>query len=273
MGRIRAHYVPQFYLKNFGRKINFYDKQEQRIRRSTPLNIGCERDYFAIGSDAIRIEDTLSKVENDASRVMSRMIKTESLEGLSGMDAFRLCRFVALQHIRTPEYRRRRHDFAQSMFDVMPKSLGVVGWRMSEKEEYEGLRRLDSTGPYTSPIPYIMQKGVILSKNKAGRPLWTSDSPVVCHNGLTGKAGFGDFGVRIHLPLTPELLLSFYDREAYGALPDAELMDETGVIHVNILQAKFSTRFVYSSTPEFHMIEKMIGADGDNDENLLSCLS
>ena len=272
VGRIRAHYVPQFYLRNFGRKINFYDKQEQKIRRSSPVNIGCERDYFAIGSDAVRIEHALRNVENDASQVMSRMIKTESLKWLSGMDAFRLCRFVALQHIRSPEYKRQRHDFAQSVLDAMPKNLGTVRWRRAEKEEYEVLSRLDPAVPHTSPIPHIMQKGAILSKNKAGRPLWTSDSPVVRHNGLTGRTGFGDFGVRIHLPLTPELLLSFYDREAYGALPDTELMDEAGVMHANRLQAKLSTRFVYSSTPEFHMIEKMTGADGGHDENLLSCL-
>jgi len=45
-GKIRQHYVPQFYLRNFGNDLYCYDKKNESKFASTPENIAVKSDFY-----------------------------------------------------------------------------------------------------------------------------------------------------------------------------------------------------------------------------------
>ena len=287
MKGIKEHYVPQFYLKNFGDRIYQYDKKTREVGRRTPRSVAFQRDFYVDSGndDASKLEGWMSQFEGRASAVISAIVETESIAGLSDTDRTTLCDFVAFQFARTPEFREWRHDMVQSALDVLVRQLGVTGWHYAEKEENAGAIHLASMLAYVYwARPHLLQMGVCLLKNDTSMPLWTSDNPVVRYNDLTDKLGLKSPGVVFHLPLSPKILLRFYDgthmvllddmaaaagipekRRAWvcGNIPETVSMVAQNVIHANHLQARFSKQFVYSATQRFHMMKAFLDRDGD----------
>ena len=286
MKGMKEHYVPQFYLKNFGDQIYLYDKQTRKVSQSTPRDVAFQRGFYVdSGNDAAsKLEGAMSQFEGSASMVISNIIRTESVAGLSDTDRATLCDFVAFQFARTPEFRDRRREMVQSMLDGLVRQMEITDWHIKEKEENAGPVHLASMLDYVNwARPYLLQMRVCLLKNDTDIPLWTSDNPVVRHNDLTGKLGLGSPGVQFHLPLTPKLLLCFYDGtyidlldDAAGDVGDSEErrilarsiqetvnVEKAGAIHTNQLQTMFSTRFVFSNKRCFHMMDAFLEASGD----------
>lgn len=280
MKGIKEHYVPQFYLKNFGDKIYLYDKQNNKVSQSTPRNVAFQRNFYANNNDAAsKIEHEMSQFEGDANRVLSNIIKTESVTGLSDTDRAVLCLFVALQFARTPEFRDWRHDMIQSVLDVL-KHRGITDPLVEEQEERVKSAHLDSMFDYVDLAgPYLLRMRVCLLKNNTDMPLWTSDNPVVRDNVTTGKLGLDSPDVQFYLPLTPKLLFMLYDdthmdimddlAAAAGiseesrawvrnSIPEVADVVKQNVIYYNQLQARFSTRFVFSSKRRFPMMKAFL---------------
>ena len=284
MKGIKEHYVPQFYLKNFGDQIYLYDKKTRKVGQSTPQNVAFERNFYVDSGndDASKLEGWMSQFEGRASALLSTIIEAESIAGVSDADMATLCDFVAFQFARTPGYRERRSDMTQSMLDALAKGMGITDWRYTKKEEYAGRTHLASMIDYVRLArPYLLRMGAFLFRNDTGMPLWTSDNPVARDNNLTGKLGLGSPGVEFYLPLTPKLLLMFYDsthinlldggatasisgerraRER-SSIPETADMVKENIVRANHLQTVSSTRFVFSNEPHFYMIEKFLEAD------------
>ena len=292
----REHYVPQFYLKNFGGRLHLYDKSDRKIHPHVkPKDIAFGRNFYVKPDDndaAERVEGALGRPESVASTVISNIIRAESLAGLSRDDWGILCEFTALQFARTPEFRNRRRETIQDLLDGLVERMGVTDYRIVEKGEYAGPTHLASMRDFVEQVRYLIQMRVRLFRNDTGIPLWTSDNPVVRYNGLTGKLGMGSPGVQFYLPLTPKLLLLFYDdtysnllndeagtadvseaRRAWERkriIPKTAGMDKADAIRANRMQTLFSTRFVYSSKPDFDMMDEFLGQgrsgliDGDH---------
>ena len=285
MKRIRAHYVPQFYLKNFGGRIYQYDKQTGKASPSAPKIVAFQYDFYMDSSNdaALKLEGAMSQFEGDASAVISKIINAESVAVLSNDDKAKLCEFVAFQFARTPEYRYWRRDMDQSLRDKL-RQMGIAVQHDGESEEHPGLAHLAAMIDYVNQAgPYFPRMRLYLHKNDTSIPFWTSDNPVVRHNVLTDKLGVGSPGVCYYLPLTPKLLLALYNGTEMDLLDDVarsrgipeELwvserdkvmeasMEKPNVIHANQLQARFSTRFVFSDRGHFHMMKAFRDADGD----------
>lgn len=285
MKGIKEHYVPQFYLKNFGDRIYQYDKKNREVDPRTPRSVAFQRNFYAdSGNDDVsKLEGWMSQFEGRASAVISTVVETESTTRLSDTDKTTLCDFVAFQFARTPEFREWRHDMVQSALDAL-RQLGVTDWHYVEKEEYAGARHLASMLAYVYwARPHLRQMRIRLLKNDTVIPLWTSDNPVVRYNDLTDKLGLGSPGVVFCLPLSPKILLQFYDGTyidllndiaaaagisekhlawARNNIPETADMVKQNVIHANHLQAMFSTRFIYSSKQRFHMMKAFLDRDG-----------
>lgn len=284
MKRIRAHYVPQFYLKNFGDRIYQYDKETDKVNPSTPKNVAFQYGFYADSDDtAPKLEYAMSQIEGSASAVISNIIEAESVAGLSDDDMVKLCAFVAFQFSRTPEYRYWWQDINRNFRDGLER-IGVANQYNAEEEAHPKTEHLASMLGYIERAgPYFLQMRLYLNKNDTAVPLWTSDNPVVRHNDLTDKLGLSSPGVCYYLPLTPKILLSLHNGTDMDLLYDAargpgiseeqwisardEIMEsgleEANVIHANHLQTRFSTRFVFSNGQDFHMIKEFLAADGD----------
>ena len=234
---------------------------------------------------ASKLEDAMSQFEGNANTVMSNIIRTESIAGLSNADRTTLCEFVAFQFSRTPEFKQCRCDMRQYVLDSLVRQMGVTDWHLKVKEEYVKPLHLTSMFDYVDrAVRYFLRMKVCLLKNNTDIPLWTSDNPVVHHNDLTDKLGLGSPGVQFNLPLTPNLLLLFYDgmyidlldavakhagfsKErrimARNNIPETVSMEMSSVIHANHLQTKFSTRFIFSNKPRFPMMKAFLEANGE----------
>ena len=268
-----------FYLKNFGERIYLYYKQTNKISPSTPKEVAFQRNFYAYSNDtALKLEEAMAQFEGKASTVISDIIRTESIAELSNEARATLCAFAAFQSVRTPEFRNSRYYTIQSMLDELVRQMGVTDWRIVE----------DSKSAHLASIPdgvdtvglHLSQMGTCLIKNNTDVPLWTSDNPIVRYNGLTGKLGAGSPGVQFYLPLSPKLLLMFYDGTYIDLLNDAAgdagiakrrvwerkqtvletvNMDKASVIRANRLQTIYSTGSIYSNKPDFDMIEEFLG--------------
>lgn len=283
MKGIKAHFVPVFYLKNFGDRIYLYDKQTREKHPSTPEDVAFQRNFYADSNDTTsKLEQAMAQLEGGASKVISNIIRTESVSGLSGADRAALCVFAALQFARTPEFKDWIHDAMQSMLDALVRQMGVTDWHFVENDA-KSAHLVSILGSIDAVGPHLFQMRICLFKNDTDIPLWTSDNPVVRHNDLTGKLGAGSPGVEFYLPLSPKFLLMFYDDTYIGLLDDAAAdagvseerrawarsnipetadMVKQSVIHANHLQTRFSTRFIFSSKPRFHMMKAFLDADG-----------
>lgn len=282
MSGLKVHYVSKFYLKNFGQPFCFYDKQTRKKGYGHAESKCWELNFYTEDDESTnRLETEMSQIEGRASMAMRKTIGTEDFSGLPDRSKMAIYEFVTFQFVRTLEYRMRHEGIRKGLFDAL-KQMGLPDLEAIPAES-EKWFHLDAMRNYKSIIPWIMQKTPCLCKNETGTPLWTSDNPVVLHNDLLrGKMGFASPGVEIALPLTPKLLLYFYDRTAYehpsqetyfartrsngptpilrcGNLPEGKMSMEKGhVIFNNHLQTRYSTQYVFSNTQEFHMIEDLI---------------
>ena len=73
---IKQHYVPQFYLKNFGEMIHAFDKKTENKFKTIPKNIAMGKNFY--GGEikgAPSLEQSLGKIESDFAEAIQELIK------------------------------------------------------------------------------------------------------------------------------------------------------------------------------------------------------
>jgi hypothetical protein len=106
----------------------------------------------------------------------------------------------------------------------------------------------------------------ILCVNDTGKPLYTSDDPVVMHTPLKDQlpaVGIASPGIEIAYPLSSSRILTLADREVYGFHENAfdgksRSLDEENVTYYNSLQVLDSERQIYCEQPDFDLVKDMI---------------
>lgn len=281
MKGIKSHYVPQFYLKNFG-SIYQYDKYKHHVSKVTPRRIAAKRNYYVNLEYSEMIEKLFGSIESSASKAIQKIVQSESLSILLDSDMVSIHSFIALQFTRTPEFREFRHEYMNRVYDNKAKSLGVTDWTMREKKDHANLWHTQSILQCFPDIGLLMAKmKCYLLKNNTSVPLWTSDNPVVFSNEPIGKPIFDSTKMEVYLPLTPKLLLVLR-KESTINTPQATMSQavwenqlkpyilKTGsmrlgdVIYVNCLQVKLSQRFVFSPKSRFHAMKTFLDINGAN---------
>lgn len=269
---IRSHFVPQFYLRNFGEKIYFYDKTTGHIKESNPTNLALKKNFYGSTDEnkSNPIETAMSALEGNANTVIKKIIDTLNYEKLSEKEKTDFCSFVALQYLRTEEARLRIRQTSQKLFDEIAKRKGVTDAKITYTKEGETKTHLNIM-KVSKPISAALgQMGVSVCSNSTDIPLWTSDNPVNLHNEFDqfpfSNLGIISKGIEIHIPLSPTLKIVFFDpiRHKKEMLPELFLMEETQVIHSNYLQSLWSTRFMFSNTSKFFMAERYLKADPES---------
>ena len=152
MAKRRHHYIPQFYLKGFTdpRKENcvwVYDKEEEKLFPSTPLNIAVEKDYHTMineksEADTETIENLYGFIESDASKVIQKIHIGEMLDE-EDRSIFSL--FVSSMLVRVPNYRKNIEKiFADSTLDNL---LSLAKNETAFTESYEEFLKKTGTSP------------------------------------------------------------------------------------------------------------------------------
>ena len=101
--------------------------------------------------------------------------------------------------------------------------------------------------------------------NETDVPFWTSDHPVGRYNdvepGPRGNLGLRCHGIQLYLPLSPIASLCACDPVMYGALPSRAVVERENVVFLNSLAVVTSSRYLFSSGPDFALAESMIADD------------
>jgi len=246
----KQHYLPKFYLRNFSYKgnakqIGIYHLETGRYCQTSTLKDQGSKNFF-YGADGI-IEDHLSNVEGLLSKSIKKIVESSELPKPKSDDHYNLLMFILLTDLRNPV----RIKNTQEMLDVGKTLL---------QEQHPG-QDIDALMPsinhkqaiglalsqLTEVLPMIDDLGYKFLVNKTKIPFISSDFPIVKYNQFLeklkwkhGKTGFGTMGLQVIVPLSPNLLVFFYDKAIYkvgdkkkGVI---ELKDEEDINQLNVLQ-------------------------------------
>lgn len=182
----KQHYVPKFYLKNFSinsnrKTIQCLDKVNLRSHISNFKVIAQEEKFNE--SDSQDIEDNLSKIENDASKLINNFLDNPKYKRLNSEPfKLKLAYFILIQLIRTKEVRNRPIDGINSLKSYMSNKHDL---KDSEIKKFNQLLNKDEIkeahldfiqDDNLDLLEGIFCKKWILLKNQTSMNFWTSDN-------------------------------------------------------------------------------------------------
>jgi len=289
----RQHYVPRFYLKSFSRQpkpnrfiIRCFDKYKYKPYEANINDVAVERFFYDYNSPS-QIENFLSLLEREFSRVFNQIIQEKSIEKLTGTDYTIMSFFILLQNERTRSARIRNSQIAVLIYKKLQDELDLPDLS-SLSEDYK--KKLFETrakkaqlsfmfSPFTEyninelptedTVKKIFNLDWILGINNTKFDFYTSDHPIYIHNPDRNEVpleGYGQYayyskGVKIYFPLTPKLCLILYDGKIY---PNAKTLGLKLIINLNELNwintqvIAQAYRTIFSKQKDFEFVKKCL---------------
>ncbi len=262
--KVRQHYIPQFYLKQFGQKLYCYDKKNEVKFTSDPSNLAVKTDFYGgeyQGLDSLEIR--FSQVENIHSQSMKKLIEKKDYYKLSYDDKLSICEFFSLQWLRTESQRLEIKQLYEEAINLAAKNVIPKNLKVSLTELGEIKNHLNIIKDYQNFAKIFFNMKFIIFENHTSIPFWTSDEPITKQNEYDmhrmGNLGIINRGIEIHLPISPTLSILAVDPILFRQEPNTHhIYKKQFIIRENFLQLKNSLRFVYSDTNRFHLIKSML---------------
>jgi len=268
--KIKQHYVPQFYLRNFsiGRKgvqVYFFDKSKCISNVANIDRVACEKlfyDYGAEDRNQIIENELANRLEPKLKKAYSKLIKECSISCLTEADKQLIAIFIALQQVRTKEVRMVIKDMILQMTQKLSEryssselDIWIANSRTDDLIKTVHLLLMTDLYEYAD---IVNNKKWILFVNKTIMPFWCSDNPVTRLNPTDQGFGLKSPNIQISIPLNPEISLCFGEPMLYLSLPDRINADIEEVTGQNHLQVEQSTRFVYSNKNDFALAVNLL---------------
>jgi len=268
---MKQHYVPQFFLKNFGYNekgkfcINVFDIECIKSFTSNVDSVACENNFYRF-DQAKKFEKLLSKFESEFSLAINEIIKKRNTKNLSKETKTTLSKFIAIQLNRTPALRINYQQTLEKIYTILLKAHGqktdAVPEIAAEKaKEYQ----TDNIMKIANAIyPLILDLKWCLIINKTALPFWTSDNPIFFVNQLPSPSGLSNcglacVGIEVHFPISSDLSLILLDPIAFPHITEIRIPKlEDNIIYENSLQFFSATRFIYSRSNDFSLAEEII---------------
>lgn len=247
---IDQHYVPRFYLKNFseikgsGKKekvlTTFYQFNGSLIKENIPVKSICYEEYF-YGLDGEVEKDLAKKELTWAKTIQKKLINTD--ENFDQESVRVIKQFAVYQYCRTLASYNYNKDLLSEMYAefICPKvpsiSKEIVKKLVENRIENEtnGSDLVYSCDELTQEIEDL---DIGLIRYNTERKLITSDMPVIVINPFCqDMIGFSNAGIVIFFPLSPELLVVFYDNKIYNNIKRYMVVNnEQEVLNLNKYQ-------------------------------------
>ena len=261
----RHHYVPRFYLELFGTPLYCFDKQGGRAFKATATDVALEKGFYEL-DPGIDFEAQIAQFESRFSDGLRDLVRSRNPTVLSRESKMKIALFVALQFIRTRDYRELvKEASGKFLTELMRRELGIQDSDFKVVMKEEAARAFQAQS-ILEEVPYIaaflgnLRWSTAINRTKI--PYWTSDNPVALFNpvdyGDQGNLGFNVRGIQVHFPLTRDLLLAMLDPASSSLPPITLLKRDVDVEFENNLQVHNANRFVISSTPDFTYIRKVL---------------
>lgn len=253
------HFVPQFYLKYFSinsleKSIGIFSLPSSKFIKSGSIKKQAAEDYF-YGSDLI-VEKALSKIEGIAASSINRIINTNTLPKRMSDEHDTILTFIMLLHARTVYSLDRTNELIEKVArSVLSKDSRFT----DELDKFNfsityGINRLLKETILLIPLVYDLQFKII--SNRTDVPFITSDHPVVLYNHFLesrkkfgSNTGFACKGLEMLVPLSPNHMLIFFDKDVYKiGGKDKQIIDVTSISDIdslNFLQCLSANENIY----------------------------
>jgi hypothetical protein len=262
----KQHIVPEFLLKNFSSKeqthIWSFDKSAINERwnneKYRAISSAPTEDYFydkTIGVEHGSYEYVLRNNETIVAPIINRLIGCRDLNGLSEEDKSNIALFLCFQMFRT----KGHLELTENILNQFNKPVeDYIGHKIDVNYRKVWLENLEMVNTYKQ---FILDKTWILAESND--EFYLSDNPVVFQNIAhrrknRGNLGINSLGVEIYLPLSSSVVLGlFCNKTVPDTKPNIKCLPGN-IENLNWLQVIYSTKFVFSKTNNFELINKMI---------------
>lgn len=221
------HYVPQMLLKNFANGvsdeyyIHVFDKKNDRTFGTNIKNIASERNFYSFreGERKFDAEVFFTELENNAADSIRKLIEHRNIKQLSLHDRNWIAVFVAIQSVRSTNFRAIIKNLDEAMSDKIVK----MGGDPQNVKNYKPITGEDELKHFTITFAMesaagfadiLLKKDWLLFECSSSDQFYISDHPVAMHNdvhrGPYGNIGLAVPGIQIYMPVARDLTLAFW---------------------------------------------------------------
>jgi hypothetical protein len=226
-GRENQHYVPKMLLRNFAiqqgakrgtEQIHVFDKQRGRAFVSNIRNVAAANEFYDLGEGSI--EQSLSELEDRASKALNCITSLPSLSDLTDLDRVWFSIFCSVQLMRTQgmrdRVRRVNDEIVQHIRKMGHDPNKVEGFRPMSDIDIKAMTMVSLVQSLKTQPPLFYDKSWFLLETSADQPFLIGDHPITLHSdknfGAYGNLGVALPGIQIYLLLTPQLALAMWDK-------------------------------------------------------------
>lgn len=252
----RQHYLPKFYFKLFSKRgfVEVYGVRDKKFHPGSCKDL-CAEDWF-YSKDA-QIEKCFSRLEQDFSRILNKIIDINDINQLTDREYYLLLLFLVFQNARTAKGKELAEDFVNYLIqdlykDLLKKNVGKQPWITENFIETHQMPTI--SGPsHAIALMNSFETGALLISdltpiifiNNTAREFIFSDSPVVFYNSFfnhrdgSGSSGIQAHGLQIFCPLNSRKMLMLYDSRYYSFKSSTNIVcitSESDIDAINSLQ-------------------------------------
>ena len=253
------HYVPKFYLRNFSadakRLCSFLLSTKTGIQFAG-IKEQCSKDYFYANDP--NIEHTLSEyIEGPVQSVIDSILKTQQVPQKMSPDMAQLLTFIVTLHGRTAAAKRGIEEMVSNFGDQILKAKAIASGKFTAKQLERFRLKVNSPAMMalsfaTLTVPLACDLDAVVLKSGTGDFI-TSDNPVILLNpymaGLWegSNTGWALSGLQVAVPLSPELMVFFYDSAVYELADHGRslVLSTEDMLKLNQVQASNAEQTLY----------------------------
>lgn len=283
--KVKQHYVPQFYLRNFSMdktSIYCFDKVNVRQYSQGIKNVAQKKYFYEF--ESLYLENDFASLESEVSKYINNIVRNKKYKVFNNLkQRSRLALFMAAQLIRTLERRQlielqveglKNHFIETGVMDDMLSSF-FDNFLQDDSIKESHLKLIQEMLPHL--VNRFFFKKWLLLIDKTGVGFLTSDNPIVMYN-AHNLEGLDNENNYVFFPLSPQVCICLLDPSNYKNFKakaqysgeeikrnilkadSYKITNEKEVDCINALQAKYSTRHIFSQFNDFDKIKKLIDA-------------
>lgn len=252
----KHHYVPEFYLKEFGNdkgEFTVFNLKDEKCIEAVPYKDQCYKNYF-YGKDGIW-EEQLGEMETKWGIVFA---KIKEKDVLLEADLKLIKQFAVYQRHRTFAENEYEKKSRESMIIECGKMLYAnKGWVFDEEAEKICKDRASSEITPAENLEeamnvskYLDDLDVVVINYNTSSELISSDVPVIAINPFHQLTiGYACMGIILFFPVSRHQLVVIYDGKMYSRFRNKQFMDiedETEVYHLNAFQYVSAETILFS---------------------------